>query len=505
MPDSESEGNPPGSVALKGANRFFLAHQRAESELAQAKEALERKTEELAQAKERYALAEDATNEGLWDWNPLTKENYLSARWKALLGFAEHDLSNTEESFFARIHPDDELQVHEALRLHFEERQPYDLELRLRCKDDSYRWFRTRGKGIRDDTGRVVRMVGSIFDITEHKRAEQMLRESEARFRGTFDNAAVGMVHLSLDGTYLLVNQCFCGIVGYSKEELLNKTFRDITHPDDFPSDVAQAQQILSGAIDAFSRDKRYIRKNGEAVWVSLTVSMQRDQSGQPRYFIGVVRNITGRKRAAEHLDFLMQELSHRSKNLLAVIQAMANHSARASTSMEDFRRRFSQRLQGLAASHDLLVQQNWQGGDLAELVVRQFAPFEEIGDGRLVADGPKVSLDAKAVQNVGLLFHELATNASKYGALSVPEGKVLIHWRLDPLETDARTSRLSWKERGGPPVKRPEHKGFGFIVIERIVAEALNGSVSVDFLPEGLNCTLDLPVSHIICKAALR
>ena len=123
----------------------------------------------------------------------------------------------------------------------------------------------------------------------------------------------------------------------------------------------------------------------------------------------------------------------------------------------------------------------------------------------RLVADGPKVSLDAKAVQNVGLLFHELATNASKYGALSVPEGKVLIHWRLDPLETDARTLRLCWKERGGPPVKRPEHKGFGFIVIERIVAEALNGSVSVDFLPEGLNCTLDLPVSHLICKAALR
>src|ERR1035437_3376837 len=103
MPDSESEENPPGSVALKSANRFSLAHQRAESELAHAKEALERKTEELAQAKERYALAEDATNEGLWDWNPLTKENYLSARWKALLGFAEHDLSNTEESFFARI------------------------------------------------------------------------------------------------------------------------------------------------------------------------------------------------------------------------------------------------------------------------------------------------------------------------------------------------------------------------------------------------------------------
>lgn len=344
----------------------------AKRELIGAKEDLERKTEELALAKERYVLAAEATNEGLWDWNPLTKEQYLSARWKALLGFVEDDLSNTEESFFSRIHPDDESQVREALRLHFEERQPYNVELRLRCKDGSYRWFRTRGKDIRDDKGRVTRMVGSIFDITE-------------------------------------------------------------------------------------------------------------------------------RKQAAEHLDFLMQELSHRSKNLLAVIEAMANLSAKASTSMEEFRRRFSQRLQGLAVSHDLLVQQNLQGGDLAELVDRQLAPFADVGDGRLDAGGPSVSLDGRSVQNVGLLFHELATNASKYGALSMPEGKIVIRWTLDPVETSSRCLRISWRERGGPPVKTPEHKGFGLMVIERIVAKVLNGSVSVDFSLEGLACTLDIPTAHVI------
>jgi len=474
----------------------------AKMELVEANDALERKTEELARAKERYVLAEEATNEGLWDWNPLTKEHYLSARCKALLGFVEDDLSNTEEVLFlSRIHPDDQSQVGEALRLHFEERRPYNVELRLRCKDNSYRWFRSRGKGIRDDTSRVVRMVGSILDITEHKRAEQMLHESEARFRGTFNNAAIGMVHLSLDGAHLLVNQCFGDIVGYSKEELFSKNLRDITHPDDFPLDISRMQEMLSGAIDTFCRERRYIRKNGEVVWVNLTVSIQRDLVGQAQYFIAVVRDITGRKRAAEHLGFLMQEMSHRSKNLLAVIQAMANHSAKASTSMEEFRRRFSQRLQGLAASHDLLVQQNWQGGDLAELVVRQLASFAEAGDGRLDAEGPSVSLDARAVQNVGLLFHELATNASKYGALLVPEGKIVIRWSLDTVETNARFLRLSGKERCGPVVTAPARKGFGLAVIERIVAEALNGAVSVDFAPDGLTCTLDIPTTHIVCS----
>jgi PAS domain S-box-containing protein len=499
MAKIESPKDMPRSVTPESPNDIQLVSKLAGINLVLAKERLERETVELAQAKERFALAEEATNEGVWDWNPLTKELYLSARWKGLLGFRDDELQGTEEVFFARVHSDDESLIREALRTHFEERQPYDLEFRLLCKDGSFRWFRSRGKAIRDDSGRVVRMVGSIFDTTEHRLAEERLRDSEARFRGTFDNAAVGMVHLALDGTYRMVNQCFCDILGYSKGELLGKKFQDTTYTEDAPVDMAQAQAILSGAIETFFRDKRYIRKNGTTVWCSLTVSLQRDSAGQPQYFIGVIRDITGRKRTAEHMDFLMQELSHRSKNLLAVIQAMANHSAKASTSMEEFRRRFSQRLQGLAASHDLLVQQNWQRGDLGELVVRQLAPFDEMSDGRLDIDGPSVSLDAKGVQNIGLLFHELATNASKYGALSVPEGKVVIRWRLDPSEPAAPSLRLSWTERGGPAVSTPDHKGFGLMVVERIVAQALNGTLSADFAPEGLVCTLDMPTTHIV------
>jgi two-component sensor histidine kinase len=169
---------------------------------------------------------------------------------------------------------------------------------------------------------------------------------------------------------------------------------------------------------------------------------------------------------------------------------------------MDDFRRRFSHRLQGLAASHDLLVRQNWRQGDLAELVASQLAPFDEMGSVRLDADGPSVSLDAGAVQNIGLLFHELGTNASKYGALSVPEGKVVIRWTLDSTETEARSLRLSWTERGGPPVETPAYKGFGLIVIERTVAAALNGRVSIDFAPQGVSCSLDIPTSHVICRS---
>ena len=134
--------------------------------------------EALRLSEERYALVEMATNDGVWDWNPVTHEDYLSPRWKALLGFAEDELHGDDDTFFSRIHPDDVSAVREAIRRHFEERSPYDIELRLRCKDGSHRWFNSRGQAIRDEAGRVIRMLGAITDITGRKQADTALHQS---------------------------------------------------------------------------------------------------------------------------------------------------------------------------------------------------------------------------------------------------------------------------------------------------------------------------------------
>ena len=163
--------------------------------------------ENLGLSEHRYALVEEATNDGVWDWNPVTGDDYLSPRWKALLGFAENELENKEDSFFSRVHPEDAEKVSEAVRLHFEEQKPYEVELRLRCKDDSYRWFRSRGKALRDENGTFVRMVGTITDIDERKRAKQALLESHQYSQSVLDSMSEHVAVLDREGTITAVNQ----------------------------------------------------------------------------------------------------------------------------------------------------------------------------------------------------------------------------------------------------------------------------------------------------------
>lgn len=162
-------------------------------------------------------------------------------------------------------------------------------------------WFRCSDKAIRWVDGRMVRFEIAA-DITEQKQTEQSLLASEERFRATFEQAAVGIAHVSPEGKWLRVNQKLCDIVGYSREELLERTFQDITHPDDLNTDLAYVQQVLSGEIPTYSMEKRYYHKDGSVVWVNLTVSLVRDASGDPEYFISVVEDITERNRTEEDL-----------------------------------------------------------------------------------------------------------------------------------------------------------------------------------------------------------
>ena len=199
-------------------------------------------------------------------------------------------------------------------------------------------------------------------------------------------------------------------------------------------------------------------------------------------------------RRQDERMHFIMRELAHRSKNLLAIILSMAGQTARSATSVPDFTTRFTQRLQGLSHSHDLLLQRDWRGVTMRELAERQLQNFVAEGVNRASYSGPDVMVDPKAAQNIGLALHELATNASKHGALSTPDGRVTISWAL----TDGRF-QLGWNESGGPPVNPPEVRGFGQVVLERLASDALEGEVKLDYAPDGLNWLLDIPRSYLV------
>ncbi len=334
-------------------------------------------------------------------------------------------------------------------------------------------------------------VVCHFYDLSEREEHEAALRQSEERFRSIFENAAVGIAHVGLDGSFSRINRRLCDILGYSHEELCQKRFQDLTHPDDLPGDLEHLTRLRDGKEDLYQTRKRYIRKDGSIVWTQLTVNCVRSEDGQPQYFISIVEDITAEKAAEARQELLIGELNHRVKNSLASIQAMASHTMRSSEDMNEFREAFGGRLRAMAAAHESIFTGSELHADLADLVKRQLAPYAAEAGDRLALDGPPLQLDPQLVHALGLVFHELATNASKYGALSGPDGKIHVSWGAK--EHDG-TIRLLWAESGGPRVKPADKTGFGSALINLTLEESLGGKVAFDFRPEGLGVEMSFP-----------
>jgi PAS domain S-box-containing protein len=231
------------------------------------------------------------------------------------------------------VHPDDRERVARAWAQAIATKHPYETEYRLRRADGLYRSFLVHAMPVHDPDGHLRAWIATCIDITEHKQLEGELRASEERFRATFEQAAVGLAHMGLDWRWLLVNQRFCDIVGYTREELLAQTFQDITHPDDLQANLECLCRLLTGELQTCTTEKRYIRKDGSLVWAHLTLSLVRDASGLPQYFISVIEDISGRKRIIEEErtqplasdQTAPAEAMARAHQLEAIFEAMAD------------------------------------------------------------------------------------------------------------------------------------------------------------------------------------
>jgi two-component sensor histidine kinase len=201
------------------------------------------------------------------------------------------------------------------------------------------------------------------------------------------------------------------------------------------------------------------------------------------------------------HLAFVMRELSHRSKNLLSVVQGIARQVSRRTHSFHDFETAFTSRLQAFAETHDLLVRGDWRGADMTDLVRAQLASFCDLDKGRLTLEGPPLRLNARAAEQIGLALHELATNAAKYGAFSGESGVVNIAWKLASDDFGTEHLTLRWNESGGPPVQPPERIGFGRLIVTDIVPKSLEGQASIEFRPNSVNWVLTVPAAHVLAK----
>jgi two-component sensor histidine kinase len=209
--------------------------------------------------------------------------------------------------------------------------------------------------------------------------------------------------------------------------------------------------------------------------------------------------DVAVRRRHEEHVNFVMRELSHRSKNLLFSVQSMAKQVARQTDNFDDFYEGFSRRLNAFAETHDLLVTGEWHGADIRELIRTHLAPFHNVDSNSVVIEGPELKLNPKAAEQIGLALHELGTNAVKHGALSVPTGVVTIGWALETGEAHNPVLRFTWEEVGGPRVEQPQRQGFGDVVLTEIVPLSLRGNASLAFEPEGVKWVLLASSSSIL------
>jgi PAS domain S-box-containing protein len=363
-------------------------------------------------------------------------------------------------------------------------------------QDGRIDWTRWSMAPWRGGDGRIGGAVLLAELRTEQVEARRALIDGEARFRATFENAAVGVALVGTDGSILRANNSFARMLGYSVEELTTRTFQHLTHPDDLATNLSVLNKALVGDAESYCIEKRYIRKDGGVVWASLTVGCVRKTVGGVDYFVSVIQDITERKRVEEQQRTLLAELDHRVKNALATVSAVVSHTQHGSRSVADFVAALDGRIRSMATTHELLSSNRWQGVSLTELVQRELAPYATRNNTEI--NGPGILLKPEAGQAMAMVLHELATNAAKYGALSTKNGRVSIRWDRHLNGHTGSHLVFEWQEIGGPLVDGLGKSSYGTSTIRDLIPYEFGGTVDLVLAPEGLRCRLELPADWL-------
>lgn len=342
-----------------------------------------------------------------------------------------------------------------------------------------------------DDAGRITGAINLLVDITDRKHAEL----ERARLAAIVSSSDDAIVSKTLEGRITSWNAAATRIFGYEAAEMIGQPVTRI-----IPGELQAEEKDILAKIRRGQRVPHYdtmrLRRDGSRVNVSLTISPLLDGTGRVIGASKIARDITGRKQGEKLQRLLFNELNHRVKNTLAMIQAIANQSLLRAANPGDFVTSFNGRIQALARAHELLVQEKMTGADVAGAdvagVLREQVLLGEVEGARIFCSGPAVKLDPQVAIQLALVLHELATNARKYGALSVSAGRLSINWAMD-IETGRRL-HLEWKESGVPNMTAPVSHGFGSVLIHRTL-QANGGEVSIHYGADGLICKIDLPL----------
>ena len=319
-------------------------------------------------------------------------------------------------------------------------------------------------------------------DLIERAQAEV----TSQRLAAIVDTSHDAIVSKDLNGIVTTWNRGAEQLFGYTADEMIGRSITTLIPPDRHHEETHILERVVRHGerIDHYEAVRR--RKDGSLVDVSLTVSPLKDAAGKVVGASKIARDISEKKEAQVRQELLAREVQHRTGNLFAVVLAVVSRSFAGKHSVGDAEAAVISRLSSLAATHRMLLDKEWQGADLAEIVRSEMSPF----GGRVEIEGPGLMLTASAAQSLALALHELATNAAKYGALSNAKGRVHISWSK-PASNGSNRFTFRWQEQGGPPVRPPTQKGFGSVVLEEAMGEHFDVPPRIDFSSAGVTYEL--------------
>ncbi len=447
---------------------------------------------ELRESEQRLSAALSAGKLGIFEadlrtgeliWDETSRRFYnipAGEKIDANLAFSRfhpEDREATERAFYDLADPNGSGKLNSTFRL-------------INPEDGKIIWVHAEGSVIYDN-GKPARVVGVNKDVTEEYETEARLRDTAARLELTYEVTGIAAYEWNVEKDESIWTPNMFDILGCPRDRKPSFTlFDEFIHPDDRePVGKAVEKALKDGSLFDMDFRIRHGTTGAERVLNGKGRAIH-DEYGRVISMIGINYDRTEAVRDEEHRKLLTKELNHRVKNSLATIQSIARQTVRSSDDMDTFSERFLGRLQAIGRAHDILVNENETDTTISALIQTQVRPYAGNSDAQLRLSGPAIRLDASVAHSLGLVLHELATNASKYGALSAEVGMLEIEWK--PITLDQRPGlELIWRETGGPEVKAPETNGFGTRLIETSLSHALGGSADMDFAATGLVATI--------------
>lgn len=434
----------------------------------------------LRSSEDRLAALVEATSDSLYSMSPDWQEMHSLQGG----GFIANADAPNLRWMDAYLFPEDQAEVQAEVDKAVARTEPFEMEHRVRLADGSAGWIFSRAVPVMDEEGRVTEWFGMAADVTARYRAVEQLRESEAFMRGVLGASSDCIKVLDLDAKLAFMSEGgkrvmevsdFNAVAGYPWPSFWEGT-GNLAAKEAVASAQAGRAAAFQGYADTMKGNRRY--------W-DVQVSPIFGCDGKPERILSISRDITDLKAAEEARAVLAQELAHRMKNSLAMVQAIVTQTLRQARTMEEGRTAVGERLSALGRAQDILTRSNFTEADIHDVIEAAIDPHR-VAEDRITWAGPPLVLTSQQALGLSLATHELATNAAKYGALSNETGRVAMTWRVED-----GVFAFDWVETGGPPVTPPTGRGFGSKLIERIVASYFDGEGHLDFDPSGIRFRL--------------